>query len=179
MTEEEFWLCIDKASVEENVYNELKATLCSLRLDEIISFHQIFLHKLSEAYTFPLLAANFVISSYVSDDGFKYFRAWLLSNGSLKFFNALKNPETISDWLDKNEVDGIEGEEVLSIAEDVYADLGGDIEVFYNALVYPSDRELDMEWPEDKDKFYQKYPRLVEKFWDQQRIESLHSDEGT
>lgn len=176
MNEKQFWKHIEQASNNKDYYDHLKSTLCGLSLDEIISFKNILLQKLVEAYAFPLLAANFVISSYVSDDGFKEFRAWLVSKGSIKFLNAINDPETIADWLDKDEVDEIEGEELLYIADEAYMEIGGNEDEFYNKVSHPSEPDISMKWPENKSEFQRQYPKLVAKLWNQKHIQDLHSD---
>ena len=176
MYETKFWKCIDQASSSGDFDNHLKKNLCDLGFDEIISFKNILLQKLVEAYIFPLLAANFVISSYVSDDGFKEFRAWLVSKGQQVFQNAINNPETIADWLDENEVDDIRGAEFLYIADEAYTELGGNEDNFYKKVQFPLEPNMNMAWPENKKEFQLQYPKLVAKFWNQQRIEDLHPD---
>lgn len=174
MNEMQFWEYIDKASDENDFSDALGDILYGLDLDDIISFKNIFLKKLSDSYIFPLLAANFVISSYVSDDGFKKFRAWLVSKGNSIFQNAIDNPETIAEWLHNDEVDEIEGNEILYIADRVYIELGGKESRFYNKISFPLEPDMNIEWPENKDEFKRQYPKLVARFWNQERIEELH-----
>lgn len=176
MDNSEFWKHIDQASKSGDFHAELKGSLCVLGLSEIISFKNILLVKLGEANTFPLLAANFVISSYVSDDGFESFRAWLISCGSNKFLTAISDPETISEWLDEIDVDDLgAGDDLLFVADEAYVELGGNEEDFHKKIIFPNEPEIDECWPEDKVEFQKQYPKLVTKFWNQERIEDLHS----
>ena len=175
MTEELFWKLIEESSCKENFNENIKRSLFSLGLEEIVSFKNILLKKSAQAYSFPLLAANFVISSYVSDDGFEVFRAWLVSNGSSKFFDAINNPETISSWLDKDEVEKIESDTFYYVADEAYIESGG-ADDFHDKLIYPPEPDIDMDWPENKAEFEKLYPALVTKFWNQKRIKELHSD---
>lgn len=176
MNDSQFWKYIDQALGSDNFVDNLKRMLCDLGADEVISFKNILLQKLVDAYVFPLLAANFVISSYVSDDGFKAFRAWLVSKGKSTFEKAINNPESIADWLGKDEVDEIDGEEFLFLADEAYAELGGDEDDFYKKVHFPSDPDISMTWPDNKAEYQRQYPKLVAKFWNQQRIQDLHSD---
>jgi len=175
MDKNDFWRCIDQTLNSENSYHELKHYLCERSLDEIVCFKNILLGKLFEAYTFPLLAANLVISSYVSDDGFESFRGWLISRGSNKFLNAINDPETIADWLDESDVNDVDtGEDFLCIADEAYIQVGGNDEDFYKKLTFPSEPEISMCWPENKLGYQKQYPKLVAKFWNQEQIEDLH-----
>jgi hypothetical protein len=175
MNEEYFWVSIDKASKDDEFYESLKEILCGMTLSEIISFENILQIKMTEAYVFPLLEANFVISSYVSDDGFKDFRAWLISRGRARFYAALNDVETIADWLDKDLVDQAEEDALRGIAEEAYILSGGEDSDFHRQIRYQPEPPMIQEWPENKADFRKKYPRLVEKYWNQQRIKDLHS----
>ena len=176
MTDQGFWMLIDDASRARDPYIALRSALCALGREEIAAFHNIFLAKLAEAYTFPLLEANFVISSYVSDELFLDFRAWLVSTGSAKYRSALANPESISDWLDKAAVDDLTGDWMLVVAEDAFIESGGTEEEFFHAICETPDPEIVTDWPASKEDYRRKYPKLVEKFWNQERIRLMHSD---
>lgn len=176
MDNNEFWRHIDQASKSKDFHAELKSSLCAVGLSEIISFKNILLAKLVEANTLPLLVANFVISSYVSDDGFESFRAWLMSCGSNKFLAAISDPETISEWLDEIDIDDLgAGDDLLYVPDEAYVELGGNEKDFLKKIIFPSEPEVQVCWPEDKIEFQKQYPRLVTKFWNQERIEDLHS----
>jgi len=128
----------------------------------------------ADACTFPVLAANFVIESFVSDDGFKNFRAWFVSNGLERFTNAIKNPESIADWLQKEDVDEIDGESMLEVAQDVYEELFEDD--FLDRITFIPDPKMKQDWPDSKSEYRKKWPRLVDKFWNQERIREMHTD---
>src|SRR5687768_2366359 len=120
MNEQQFWNIIDLHLSNDESYENFKDNLCQLGKDEIISFKRILMEKLVQSYTFPLLAANFIISSYVSDDGFKEFRAWLISKGESKFLNAVRDPETIASWLKKDDANELDGEFMLVVTDKAY-----------------------------------------------------------
>ncbi len=174
MNESKFWMYINQSCESGNSNEFLKEMLYGKSPEEIVSFKNILLQKLVDSYVFPLLTANFVISSYVSDDGFKEFRAWLISKGKSKFLKAIDDPETIADWLEKNEVDEIDGEDFLYLADEIYAELVGDEKAFYQKLSFTPDPDISMEWPESKAAYERRFPRLVAKYWNQQRIEEMH-----
>lgn len=174
MNENRFWQIIDRSSDSSDFYGTLTDQLFNLNSDELLSFHYILTQKLAQSCVFPLLAANFVISSYVSDDGFKDFRAWLISRGSRKFFSALDNPESITGWLSKSDVDMIDGESLLSASQSVYDRLYDDD--FLEKAKFEPEPILQQDWPEDKNEYRKKWPKLVDEFWDIERIREMHSD---
>lgn len=172
MNEEKFWEYIDEGQVEGELYSYLFTTLNQLDQKEILEFHTSLTVQLAKACTFPLLAANFTIESYVSDDGFKSFRAWLISQGSAKYKAAIDDPETIADWLDKDSVDEIDGDDLLSVVQDVYEEKYGDD--FLDLAVSEPEPDIDMDWPDNKREYRAKWPKLVDKFWDDDRIREMH-----
>lgn len=173
MNEKKFWEIIERSLDSEEPYESIFSQLSEINREDILSFHYILTQKLAEACVFPVLAANFVISSYVSDDGFKEFRAWLIGQGMLKFNKAIVDPETITDWLDKDDVDKIEGEQMLSVAQDVYEEVYEDD--FLDKVKFEREPELVQEWPDNKAEYRNKWPRLVDKFWNQERIREMHA----
>lgn len=57
-------------------------TLLSARpRDEIVASHQVLLGLMADSYRNPLWAAAYVINGGCSDDGFDYFRGWLIVQG--------------------------------------------------------------------------------------------------
>ncbi len=52
---------------------------------------------MSIAYRWDLWAAAYIINGGCSDDGFEYFRAWLIAQGERVFHDALADPETLVD----------------------------------------------------------------------------------
>jgi hypothetical protein len=182
MTEERFWGLIEEGRCARNICSALTAALKRLSAKEIIAFENMFRRKLADAYLFPVLAANFIIESYVSDDVFESFRAWLVSQGRQRFEAALADPESICDWLERkgvwskagdNAVDR-QGEQMLFVAQNAYARYG-DEEDFADQTTYPRKPALKVRWPEGKAGFRKRWPRLVDKFWNQALIKELHS----
>lgn len=176
MQEQDFWSIIADALQEDDIYDHIKLVLSSMSRDEIVSFQNILSRKISAACTFPLLAANFVIASYVSDDGFRDFRAWLVSQGAEKFNKAVIDPESIADWLDKSVVNEIDGGPMMSVAHDAYGQAYGDEDDFFQKVSFEPDPKMVQKWPKNKTDYRSKYPQLVEKYWNDERIREMHSD---
>src|SRR5262245_14250980 len=111
-----FWKLVEAARRADDFVLALSSVLEKLPADEIIGFQTTLHQYLARAYRFPLLAANFIIQSYVSDDVFEDFRAWLVSQGRERYVAAVADPESICDWLERSAVDGIDGQSVLLAA---------------------------------------------------------------
>jgi hypothetical protein len=103
MDRSEFWKLIEEARAKsegdcERLVELLQQRLQSLPAKKIIQFKSILDELLAESYTWELWAAGYLINGGCSDDGFDYFRAWLISQGEEIFTNALKDPETLADY---------------------------------------------------------------------------------
>jgi hypothetical protein len=86
MDETRFWVIIEaggrKALTDpERQLAAVHKQLLKLSPEEIRAFHRLFDQKLAEAYTWDLWGAAYLINGGCSDDGFYYFRAWLISRG--------------------------------------------------------------------------------------------------
>lgn len=58
---------------------------------------------LYDTYTSPLWCAAYIINGGSSDDGFDYFRCWIISRGKEIFYTAQKNPDSLLKEVVKNE----------------------------------------------------------------------------
>jgi hypothetical protein len=52
-----------------------------------------------------LWAAGYVIAGGMSDDGFHYFRSWIVGKGKKVFDIAMKDPDELGPFIDDTEVD--------------------------------------------------------------------------
>lgn len=175
MTRDEFWQLVELSRTQNDQYTWLEEQLRTAGKDAVISFEDNLRRAMLDACNFPILAANFVIQSYVSDDVFEDFRAWLVSQGRERFEAALQNPDSIADWLERAAVDDIDGEPLHMLAYSIL-DGSGDVDELFDRVDVPRDVDFEMPWPEGKADYRKLYPHLVDKFWNQQRINDLHSD---
>jgi hypothetical protein len=173
MEEDRFWKLIEGARQDDDFITALTTNLKELPANDVVGFENTLQLKLAKASTFPLLAANFIIQSYVSDDVFEGFRAWLISQGRERFEAAVADPASICDWLERSEVDDINGEAMLLVAQRAYEE-HGDEEEFAARITYPRKPTLKQDWPANADGYRKRWPRLVKKFWNLERIRELH-----
>lgn len=122
MDREGFWKLIEEAkgASKGDVDQQLAAlerALSHYAPDEILTFDRILHEFMSISYTNDLWAAAYIINGGCSDDGFDYFRGWLIAQGQDTFFRALGDPETLVDVVGTGEV---ELEELLSVAWTAY-----------------------------------------------------------
>ncbi|MFC9293106.1 DUF4240 domain-containing protein [Streptomyces sp. NPDC057011] len=156
MDKQTFWKLIEtaRAAVADDRVAERAAQLLADRPEaEIAEAQQVVWDLLAESYRSPLWAAAYVINGGCSDDGFDYFRGWLLTQGRAAFETALADPDSLADLPAVREaaVEGLElaDEEALSIAWSAYESATGrELPADSFTIRYPP---LDPAWDFDFD----------------------------
>src|SRR6185369_16521467 len=78
---------------------------------------------LAAAYRWDLWAAAYIVNGGCSDDGFEYFRAWLISQGQRFYEKCLADPEAVGARAERD--DQNEDEEFLHCAAEAYREKTG------------------------------------------------------
>jgi Protein of unknown function (DUF4240) len=142
-----FWHLIEitkeeKHSDQEKQITFLRERLFHLPLEELQSFTQIVDGLLYESYRPLLWAAAYLMNGGCSDDGFEYFRGWLIAQGATVFSKALNDPDTLADVIPSHQRDFLESdfecEEILYVARNVYHEKTGEDMPPSSHLGYPS-----------------------------------------
>jgi hypothetical protein len=141
LDEQQFWAIIEAAgrTVLENrdgKYASVNKQLKRLTPAEAKDFQRVFNQKMVDADWCDLWGAAYLINGGCSDDGFVYFRAWLISMGREVYSAALRNPDSLAGVVDP-ERDDHEFEDLWVVARQVYEELTGE--------AMPAD---DVQWPE-------------------------------
>ncbi len=107
MTEEQFWQIVGMSQKDssdcESQTEELQTLLSKRSPQGIVEFDCIFQQKLIESYTWDLWGVAYLINGGCSDDGFKYFRCWLIEQGVEAYRKAIADPQSIIDILKGDE----------------------------------------------------------------------------
>lgn len=99
MTRDEFWVVVE-GTRPKGVWAEAHSGFVEMYLERqheahIISFERHFRELMAESYRWDLWGAAYVVNGGCSDDGFEYFRAWLISQGRKFYEKCLANPEAV------------------------------------------------------------------------------------
>jgi hypothetical protein len=110
MDESQFWNLIEESKRASKADFGLQAEsllglLCKLPPQDIARFHRIYHDHVVRAYTWDLWGAAYVIGGGCSDDGFDYFRDWLISRGRTVYEAAMRNPESLVDVVTQADAD--------------------------------------------------------------------------
>src|SRR5262245_12400516 len=102
MTLDEFWKHIQVTKRKDGGEHVelLVKRLAKLKPDEIVDFDYWWHLLMGEAYHWNLWGAAELINRGCSDDGFEYFRDWLILQGRDVFQAAVSNPDTLADVVD-------------------------------------------------------------------------------
>jgi len=100
MTEDLFWSLIARAGEDggtcAEVCEKLTVSLSAFGSTAIRTFHKICLDRMDALCTWNLWALAFIVRGGCGDDGFDYFRAWLVSRGKEVFDGALGDFDAFS-----------------------------------------------------------------------------------
>lgn len=164
MSAAEFWSIIDRVHAQAGPdlglrIKFLRDDLMTRDLDEIRSFQRQYDAQLAKSYRWDLWGACVVMNGGCSDDGFQYFRDWLISEGSHTFEAALKQPDSLAELARVRLADN---ESFGYVARGVYASKhGGELAPTPGDPSQGSE-PLGKEWQEDD--LPQMFPRLGEKY---------------
>jgi hypothetical protein len=111
MDQDRFWDIIAEACPSDPRQSErwderLQSALRKLPPDEIIEWNHIFDRLAARAYTVDLWGAAYIINGGASDDGFYYFRCWLICMGRGVYEAAVADPDCLADVV----VPGVDAE---------------------------------------------------------------------
>ena len=158
---EEFWSLIDATRTDDPFAHAeaIQAALEKQSAEDIVTFEKHTAELLTQSYNWELWGAAYLINGGCSDDGFDYFRGWLLTQRKTVFEAALKDPDSLADLPDLE--DEVECEDVLYVASRAYEEVTGkeipEVEITYS--------DLDEGWDfDDDDEMKSRYPKLFAKF---------------
>ena len=159
----EFWQLIEQSrdgtSECEEQAERLVELLAELEPKQVVDFDRHFTERMIEAYRWDLWAVAYIVNGGCSDDGFEYFRCWLIGQGEEYFDAALQDPENAANHVEPGEE--VECEDLLYAASRAYEELTGDEEMPWEEIPRPAEPTGE---PWEEDELETLYPRLAEKF---------------
>ena len=131
MNTDDVWHLIGRARLSahdprdaDSVAAAAVALLSAYPPEEIKAHAQPLWDLMAVSYRQDLWAAAYLINGGASDDGFEYFRGWLITQGREVFERAVAAPDSLADvpavQAVAAEAGDLECEEALGIARDAY-----------------------------------------------------------
>ncbi|MDO3684988.1 DUF4240 domain-containing protein [Micromonospora sp. C28ISP2-4] len=146
MDRETFWEIVERARLAagretvtaegaDAVARHLVAELSVLNPAAIVGFEQAYDDVTAEGWRWDLWAAAYLMRGGCSDDGFDYFRGWLVAQGRAVWERAVADPDSLAGAGVDQDDHAVDCEAVLSAAGHAYARAtGGGTDAFWEAL---------------------------------------------
>ena len=171
MSDDSFWALIGATAVfesdPERQLAALRDALAKLSVNEIEAYEVAFEEQLTRSYSWDLWGAAYVVHGGASDDGFEYFRCWLISKGRAVFEKVMENPDSLANMLPQTVEGVLEFEEFAYVAREVWAQKtgrsGDDMPDAAN-LIYPGREPFGERFEEDPEYLAKRYPKLWRRF---------------
>ncbi|GHJ43362.1 hypothetical protein Cs7R123_07040 [Catellatospora sp. TT07R-123] len=164
MEADEFWGLVEQARQDARAESSrpsagaigqaLVRRLTRLPLERIVDFAHLCWSVKERVDRWEFCAACLVITGYLSDDTFDYFKAGLIGLGREAFDRVTADPDSLANHPDVVAIaaghappDHLRGEEILSAAGEAYFARTGDEEAFHEAMMSgPTDGTRGSEW---------------------------------
>ncbi|RZJ32529.1 MAG: DUF4240 domain-containing protein [Brevundimonas sp.] len=129
MSDAQFWAIIEvttpyRADADAQA-EALRQTLTALAPAEVLAFRDAFERQMQRAYRWDLWAVTHIAHGGASDDGFDYFRRWLISRGQPTFERILSEPDSLPDSLSGDNEGVLEAEAFGAVATEVWIERSG------------------------------------------------------
>ena len=176
MDTEDLWTLIDAAragvddpSDGDAVAERASGLLAARPVEEIVRAQQSLWDLMAASYRDALWAAAYTVNGGCSDDGFDYFRGWLITQGKEVFERVVADPDALAELPAVRraaaEQDELECEETLAIAWNAHlAATGSELPGDAFTITYPA---LEPGWGFDFDEageMGRRLPRLAALF---------------
>ncbi|MFG2480844.1 DUF4240 domain-containing protein [Streptomyces fagopyri] len=173
MNRQQFWQLVEAARDQatdpddgQEVARHASAVLATRPVREIIAAQQVLWDLMAHSYTNPLWAAAYTVNGGCSDDGFDYFRGWLITQGHETFEQVIADPDALAGLpaVRSSAAEGsdLDCEEALSIVWNAHITATGEQlpgDAF--TIRYP---DLDPGWNfdfDDRGEMTRRLPRLA------------------
>lgn len=171
MDERQFWQLIEESKRASKGDLDAQPELLQERLEklapaDIVRFDRIYHDQIARSYTWDLWGAAYVIGGGCSDDGFDYFRDWLVSRGRTVFEAALRDPETLAGVVTDEDLDeGCNCEELRYAAVSAWESRTEESADDFPAEdgAEPPDEPTGVSW-KDATELVRRFPKLTAKF---------------
>jgi hypothetical protein len=145
----------------------MRAALEKLPIDQIEAYEAAFEEQMMRSYSWDLWGAAYVVHGGASDDGFEYFRCWLISKGRGVFERVMADPDSLADIIAPNAEGVLEFEDFAYVARRVWAEkTGRPSNEMPNAgnMIYPGREPSGTNFEEDAAHLAKRYPKLWRRF---------------
>ena len=125
---------------------------------------------LYDTYNPEMWCAAYIMNGGCSDDGFEYFRNWVISRGKETYYKAKENPDNLISEVEEH-VDGYEFESFWYVALQAFEQrTGKDLYDYIDNNKFKTNegnyKHFEFNWQEENPESMRKIcPKLFDKFW--------------
>lgn len=174
LDETRYWDIVDRSVKNTNNQEEQRLFLIQeiekLTPKEMIGFWLRTDYLLYNTYTSNFWCAGYIMNGGCSDDGFEYFRNWVISRGKAVYTKAVENPDNLVSSIDKN-LEAHEFEFFWYVALDAFKNVTGkDLYNYIDETKFKTNeanyQRMVQTWQEDQPESMKKIcPQLYAALW--------------
>lgn len=168
------WAVIDKAraiskgpssaETDRGLVDAIQSELVAGGRPRIVGFSIGLYLAMEQSNRWDIWGAGYLVHGGLSDDGFVYFRAWLISRGRAVFTRALADPDSLAEAIPANQTTPLELEALLYADADAWGVVNarmGDDTPLPESVLEPGEPSGTMF---SEDTLDRSYPRLFARF---------------
>ncbi|MDQ1230085.1 hypothetical protein QE379_001511 [Sphingomonas sp. SORGH_AS 879] len=170
LSRDDFWALVDHSAIwrtdADAQMADLRASLNRLTPAQIVAFQGYFDEAMIGAYRWDLWGAAYVAKGGASDDGFEYFRSWLIAQGHSAYVKVLADPDGLAELAIPDADDDLEFESFAYVAGEVWSAKTGQAVTRMpgaDGRSYPS-QPVGEPFREDSAELAKRYPGLWKRF---------------
>lgn len=173
LDEDKYWGIIDKSLKSTKNQDDQEQYLISeiekLTPKEMIGFRLRTDYLLYHTYNSEMWCAGYLMNGGCSDDGFEYFRCWIISKGKDTYYNAKANPDYLINKVEE-EAEFYDFESFWYVALEAFKrKTGKDLYDYIDNDNFKTKEgsypQFEFNWQEDKPESMRKIcPKLYSKF---------------
>lgn len=167
MSDQRFWDIIERSGTAASQAQQeanLRRILAALPMADLVAWQAAYDTKRAAAYSWDLWGAAYVIHGGASDDGFDYFRSWLIARGRRVYEAALADPDSLVAALPADASEPAEFEAFGYVAMELWAEGTGRNPGQMPGGATQPPAPTGKPWKEDAAVLAARYPKLWQRF---------------
>ena len=162
-----FWSLVETSHGGSDDVDEQCAALADelrkLSAEDVVAFVHRFNELHDAAYSWDLWGAGYIMNGGCSDDGFHYFRSWVISRGRQVYENALQDPDSLAEVVSPDE-EFFENEPIAYMPVEVWGELTGQSPDEFPHRQRTLTGPTGEPWDEEGDDLDRRFPKLCRVF---------------
>ena len=174
LDEDLFWAIVDESPKNTDHLDDQELFLIKeigkLTPQQMIGFRLRTDKLLFDSYTSEMWCAGYLMNGGCSDDGFEYFRNWVISRGRETYYKAKENPDTLISQVG-DDIEDYDFESFWYVALEAFNHkTGEDLYDYIDEALFLTKEghypQFEFNWKEEDPESMKKIcPKLFDRFW--------------